>query len=130
VNHLGRSLAYIQIEAGSAGAGMVRDSGDPADGLIEEVRARLQGLNASGANASSGIAVPARACLVERAFLDGNIDFFLLYLGISKAAGTGCIDCVKLMKHLNDCYRCFDAYCGTLQEYYLERERLSRGRRT
>ena len=124
--HLGKCLAHVQSGSDLGGPSRIQGEVALARDTVETVKGRLDFLNSSDRNDLSGIAVPDRSCLVDRPFLDGNVDFFLLYFGISRLAQTGCINCVKLMKHLNDCYRCFDAYCSTLQEYFLEKERLAR----
>ena len=126
VIHLGKCLAFVHQGAGFAASAPKRGNGAIHRSSLETVKERLDLLNSSGPDVLPGAAVPDRSCLVDRPFLEGNIDFFLLYLGIASIARSGCIDCARLMKHLNDCYRCFDVYCSTLQEYFIEKERLSR----
>jgi len=72
------------------------------------------------------ILIPKGSCLLDQPFLEDNIDFFILYLKIGRTNGIKGFDCVKLIQHLNDCYRCFDIYSNTLQEYFIEKEQLTR----
>jgi hypothetical protein len=126
VIHLGKCLAQVQKGEVPGAATRIRGKITPAESTIATVKERLDLLKTSDPDILSGIEVPNRSCIVDRTFLEGNIDFFLYYLGIATVARDGCIDCGRLVKHLNDCYRCFDVYCNTLQEYFFEKERLSR----
>ena len=126
VINLGKCLAFVHQGAGFTASVPKRGKGAIHGSSLETVKERLDLLNSSGPDVLPGAAVPDRSCLVDRPFLEGNIDFFLLYLGIAPIVRSGCIDCARLMKHLNDCCRCFDVYCGTLREYFFEKERLSR----
>jgi hypothetical protein len=74
----------------------------------------------------SEIDIPNGSCYIDKPFLENNIEFFLRYLKIANISNSGYIDCNRFIKHLNDCYRCFDIYCDIMREYLLEKEQLLR----
>lgn len=124
--HLGKCLAAVHRGTDFSDSPRGHNKVKIQNSTLETVKMRLSILTSSGTEVSPVIIIPNGSCFVDKPFLEGNIDFFLLYLGIAHVAKDGCIDCSRLMKHLNDCYRCFDVYCGTLQEFFLEKEILSR----
>ena len=60
--------------------------------------------------------IPGKECAQEGAYLEGNVDFFLDHL-MSRNLHTVC---PKLIKHINDCYRCFEIYAGVMRGFTLE----------
>jgi hypothetical protein len=95
-------------------------SSDPS---LVEVQKKLAALKSAAAAVP---AVPDRACLVDKPFLEGNADFFLAYLGATRGMPRGFHECGSLTRHLNDCHRCFDIYCQTLRDYHNHKEIQSR----
>jgi len=61
--------------------------------------------------------LPTLGCLQEKAFLEQNPDFFIYHV----LAGGDDADpgfCRQLTVHLNNCFRCFNAYVEVLDDYH------------
>jgi hypothetical protein len=126
VRYLGKSLAIIGNRENKSSPDLLSDGKSNQKNVVENIEKRLKIINSSKSSMFININIPNESCLIENPFMENNIDFFLLYLGIAICPNNKCIDCNKLIKHLNDCYRCFDLYCNTIREYLLEKERLLR----
>jgi hypothetical protein len=126
VRYLGKSLAIIANRQNNSSPDLIYDEKSNQKNVVEIIEKRLKIINSSKSSIFININIPKESCFIEGPFIENNIDFYLLYLGIAKSQKNKYIDCNKLIKHLNDCYRCFDAYCNTIREYLLEKERLLR----
>jgi hypothetical protein len=63
-------------------------------------------------------AIPGKECAQEGAYLEGNVDFFLDHL----TSGNPLTICPELIKHINDCYRCFEIYACVMRGFTLEQK--------
>lgn len=57
------------------------------------------------------------ACEEECPLLAGHTDFFLFYTLIAPQRQGSAEECLRLFRHLNGCYLCFEEYGPILQEY-------------
>lgn len=113
---LGRALAVLAFEgkrkAGEGGAVFPE-----RDETVNMLRERLRKLEASGTEGRGVQGLPEKECAQDAAFMEENADFFLDYL-----MGGGRRDaCPGLVRHINDCYRCFEIYSDVMRGYVLER---------
>lgn len=126
MKYLGKCLAIIGSKGNKSNPILKYDGGSNQKSVEQFIEKRFNDITSSKYDMLLNINIPDGSCFVDRPFLENNIDFFLLYLGIVCSPNNGTIDCSRLMKHLNDCYRCFDVYCNTIQEFLLEKEQLLR----
>lgn len=61
--------------------------------------------------------IPQHACLSDKPFLKDNKDFFISYLLLGPADEYEEIH-QDLLKHLNDCYWCFETFTQVLRDYF------------
>jgi hypothetical protein len=59
--------------------------------------------------------IPGKECMGESAYLEGNVDFFLDHL----MSRNSQMICPGLIKHINDCYRCFEIYASVMRGFTL-----------
>ncbi|MBN1782204.1 hypothetical protein JW948_13815 [bacterium] len=89
----------------SAGTGKRNQNGRPVSGHHQSGTAQC---------ASS---IPDGFCSGHHPFLLNNHAFFVQYLQC-RQNGDPAVDCERLIRHLNDCYRCFELFCQTLHAYF------------
>jgi hypothetical protein len=125
---LGRLLAKWM----SAGDADAQGTGGNSRALKEEIRTleeRFRGRAGLKSGESGETRPPEGECGQDRAYLDGNMDFFLDLLTSSDHGSV----CPGLIRHINDCYRCFEIYSGVMRGFTLERRKeepaASKGRR-
>jgi hypothetical protein len=125
---LGRSLARWM----SAGNGDAQRTAGTSRALKEEIRMleeRFRGRAGWKSGERGGTRLPEGECGQARAYLDGNMDFFLDLLTSRDHRSV----CPGLIRHINDCFRCFEIYSGVMRGFTLERRKedpaASKGRR-
>jgi hypothetical protein len=116
---LGRALARLVLETkhdalndGSAASGQGE--------MMRTLRERLSGLKASGTGGRGVSGLPEKECAQHGAYMEGNVDFFLDHL-LSRNRENAC---PGLIRHINDCYRCFEIYAGVMRGYVLEQRTI------
>jgi hypothetical protein len=62
---------------------------------------------------------PECECTEDRAYLEGNVEFFLDLVNRKNAPPI----CPILIRHINNCYRCFEIYSGVMRGFTLEKGR-------
>ncbi len=113
---LGRALAVLAFgEKRKAGDGGAVSAG--RDETVGMLRERLRELEASGTEGRSVSGLPDKGCAQDPVFMEENADFFLDYLMGSGPRHA----CPGLIRHINDCYRCFEIYSDVMRGYVLER---------
>ncbi len=72
-------------------------------------------------------AIPHKECEQECCFLDERRDFFIPYLvDVFKEDYDGEL-CEKLMKHLNDCFRCMTRFSEEMRDYHRQYSKFKQG---
>lgn len=69
--------------------------------------------------------IPEYPCQTVKPFLENHSEFFLQLILSSQRGHDIDLDCNRLTKHLNDCYKCFQIFCNTMREYYNSLQQLS-----
>ena len=69
---------------------------------------------------SDNIAVPSVRCSTEEVFLVNRVEFIAAHILHGHAADPNKEETQGLIRHLNDCSRCFEAYCEIMRDYYFE----------
>jgi len=64
--------------------------------------------------------LPGQPCFIGQPFLEGNEDFFIALFSEVKHDEA----CIRLYKHMNDCYACFEIFSQVLRDYYQHGENL------
>jgi hypothetical protein len=126
VDFLGKYLAVIGNKMNNPALILSNDGGSIQQNMVKIIENRLNRIVSSNFDTSLKINIPNGSCSIDQSFLENNIDFFLLYIGIAVSPYYRCIDCDRLIKHLNDCCKCFDVYGNTMREYFIEKEKLLR----
>ena len=63
-------------------------------------------------------AIPEEPCHDEKCHLADNEDFFVVYMLMYLPKAVNDNYCIGLVKHLNNCYRCFKVYSDVMRDYY------------
>ena len=58
-------------------------------------------------------------CSINQPFLENNEDFFIALFSDTKHDDA----CIRLYKHMNDCYPCFEIFSQVLRDYYRQENR-------
>ncbi|MFQ5708741.1 MAG: hypothetical protein ACE5HO_14895 [bacterium] len=114
---LGRALAILKNN-GSPEAVQSTISSQEAK-LFQSLRDRRESLLAAPEEVERVLqSIPPHCCREEQPRLHENTDFFVAYVLIEPRNGRNDNHYLRLMKHLNDCYRCFEEYSAILRDYY------------
>lgn len=86
--------------------------------MIRQLRNRAQQIE--NTDALSGIldGIPEHPCHTESHFLEGNDDFFIA--SILKSSQDEGMHCQRLIRHLNDCFLCFETYGEVMSDFLNE----------
>jgi hypothetical protein len=124
---LGEALAILAIERRVANGnhGHVPPLSAPGENYLQALRERAQALSLPENFEVVFNALPVHRCETEKTFLAENEDFFLAYFLASSNPANGGNACLKLLKHLNDCFECFEEFSAVLQNYYHKFQELS-----
>ncbi len=114
---LGRLLAYLITAESSKGENRQPPATPADESFIEKLKTRRQALLRSDGDGKWSELCPDSACLTEQSYLEGNVDFFVSFVTVASTSGTE-FDCQKLMRHMNDCFRCFNTYVEVLDAYH------------
>lgn len=86
--------------------------------FVHALRERREQLHADPARLAKIFqAFSDEACAEEQPLLAGHTDFFLFYTLIAPQRQGSVEECLRLIRHLNGCYLCFEEYGPILQEY-------------
>ena len=112
---LGQAMAILEAELQNKKA---QESYSIDEGYLKDLRHRTEAL-ASDSNAIQNLiqSIPLHTCFSEQPFLAENVDFFLVYFFVLPTKQDITFICERLWKHLNDCYRCFQAYAEVMRDY-------------
>lgn len=93
---------------------------------MERFRQQAIEINASGGSATILNMIPTHECHCEHSFLQNNEGFFFALVFDNKNAAEFESRCLRLTRHLNDCYRCFEIFHHTMRDYYFKALELSK----
>jgi hypothetical protein len=87
----------------------------PADrDYLYKIRGRCRSMKSNGRLSEALDTIPGQACSMGQPFLQQNEDFFIALFSDTRHDEA----CIKLYKHLNDCYWCFEIFSQFLCDYY------------
>lgn len=116
--NLGSALALLKADNNNIPA----LNGRPANKNVTDLRMRFIALHSAGKEARLFNNIPEGMCYGGKPFLAENTDFFLaLFLNESEHAA-----CSKLIKHLNDCYACFEIFTAIVRDYYRKYQEIQK----
>jgi hypothetical protein len=113
---LGWALAHLQT--GQSGTSLTVSG--PESGYLTHIQERYRQLHSDGQLLKILDRLPGQPCLIDRPFLEGNEDFFIALFSNTKHDEA----CIRLYKHMNDCYPCFEIFSQVLRDYYQQGEAL------
>ena len=113
---LGWALAHLQTEKNLSALQVSEADSD----YLRYMRERYRQLSRDGKLIAVLEKLPDRPCLMNHPFLEGNEDFFIALFSKTKHDEA----CIRLYKHMNDCYRCFEIFSQVLRDYYRQGEAL------
>ncbi len=113
---LGWALAHLQAERTTTSSQLTPSEQD----YLEHMKDRFKLLNGNGKMVSLLENLPDRTCLINQPFLADNEDFFIALFSDTKHDEA----CIRLYKHMNDCYPCFEIFSQVLRDYYRQGEVL------
>ncbi len=62
--------------------------------------------------------IPENPCQTVKPYLDNHVEFFLRLILMTERQDRLELDCGRLTRHLNVCYKCFQIFCNTMRDYY------------
>ena len=68
--------------------------------------------------------VPQKCCPPGAPFLKNNTDFFIAFIILSENNKNDIKSTPQLIKHLNDCYWCFENYNNFIRDFYYTSQKL------
>ena len=117
---LGKALAYL-----NAGRIAEKQLSALSKEYLQRLSERWKSIVSSEDVDSILKSVPENCCHSEKPHLADNEDFFLARILVSPVAGDSSKNCLRLMSHLNECFRCFEEFCWVFGEYYHKSQELS-----
>lgn len=119
---LGYVLAELKILSRESGS--TKAKGNTAANLSQEeerllkiAARRLETITASPDRPQVSEHLVEYRCQTDKSFLQGNLDFFLLFL-FERSEARDRI-CQRVFQHLNICYQCFEEFSEVMRCYYL-----------
>ena len=107
---LGWALAHLQTEKKVA----VAEFSEADKDYLDKILNRYDSMKNNGSLNKALEALPTHTCSFSHLFLQNNEDFFIALFSNTKHDEA----CIRLYKHMNDCYPCFEVFSQVLRDYY------------
>ena len=117
---LGWALAHLQTERKVESA----QFSEADKNYLHKIVSRYDSMKNNGSFYEALEALPTHTCSFDHLFLQNNEDFFIALFSNTKHDEA----CIRLYKHMNDCYPCFEVFSQVLRDYYLQGEVLNSSR--
>ncbi len=114
---LGWALAHLQAEKKVQSAQVSEADKD----YLHKILKRYYLMKDNGRLHEALEELPTHTCSLDHPFLQNNEDFFIALFSDTKHDEA----CIRLYKHMNDCYRCFEIFSQILRDYYHHGEELT-----
>ena len=114
---LGWALAHLQTEKKQASA----QFSDADKDYLHKILSRYDSMKNNGSLNEALRALPTHSCSFDDLFVQNNEDFFIALFSNTKHDEA----CIRLYKHMNDCYPCFEIFSQVLRDYYHCSEELA-----
>lgn len=106
---LGNALALLRQHNDINALAEVRQVAHNELKFVRDLHTRLNSAHVS----ANGFLIPTQPCLLENPFLADNHDFFLNLFIVNPPD----FPCQQLMRHLNDCYSCFEFFTQVMRDF-------------
>ena len=119
---IGAALAYIKSTKDAKEINGKRISEQDFE-YIRSLRNRFDYLAARGNEEKIFQSIPENRCECTNQFLSGNVDFFLSFVLLDDDLKLEKFS-PRFIKHLNNCFWCFDIFTNVMREYYYTTQSL------
>lgn len=123
---LGQNLAYLIAEKTAREMALWSHLSPSEKKQLESLQNRLKEIKSDDDVANFFADIPEFECQAEKSYLMNNKDFFLALFLIGPQDNDFGKDCMRLSKHLNDCYKCFEIFCHVTRDFYHKFQELSK----
>lgn len=114
---LGAALAYIKLNK-YPNKIKGKELSDQDIKYIQSLRTRYEYLLTRGSVEKVFQSIPKYSCESTSQYLAGNVDFFISYVLLSDEQELLEKFSTSILKHLNDCFWCFDYFTDVMREFY------------
>lgn len=112
MSHLGKIIAFIERGDTHRLEELMREADNEA---LRSLYHQYRNLSASH---HFDFEIPTTSCPMDCVFLQKEPLFFFLHFLQGYAVNLNETSTKQFIKHLNDCYPCFEAYSAVFREYY------------
>jgi hypothetical protein len=115
---LGKLLAYMDVEKRNKTLTPEMELPEHLERSLKDLRERFTTLISQEQKKKEFIKIPQHSCDSSAPFLANNEDFFLMMILLYNREEeiNGSTD--KFIKHLNECYWCFEIYQQVMRDYF------------